>query len=274
MTSECIDSIIEKTHDLLFEIILIDNASTDGSKEFFSKDSRIRYFYQHSNCGFGIANNIGARYAIGKYLFFLNSDTLLLNNAIKFFIDYQSRCNQDIILGSYLLDRNHCVTHSYSNFLTPKQELFNMFYFPFKKRKEEHESRLNDINVDYITGADLFMSKEAFDKVRGFYPGFFMYFEETDMQYALKRMGYTRKIIQGPQIIHLEGGSSKMRGKRFVINNKKITILKSKILFFKRNFYGVWYWLYRIILPFYMLVFFVTKGDVGSKKKLFKIVFS
>ena len=66
MTNECISSIVEKTKDVSYEIILVDNASTDGSKEFFSRDKRITYIYNKENYGFGKANNIGAKVAKGN----------------------------------------------------------------------------------------------------------------------------------------------------------------------------------------------------------------
>ena len=90
MTGECIDSIIEHTRDVDYEIIVVDNASRDASKQTFSHDSRLTYIYNEENIGFGRANNIGAREAKGDYLFLLNSDTLLTNNAVKHFKDYMA----------------------------------------------------------------------------------------------------------------------------------------------------------------------------------------
>ena len=75
MTKECIDSVFERTFGLDFEIILVDNGSTDGSKSQFEKDSRITYVYSEFNLGFGCANNLGYKFAKGDYVFLLNSDT-------------------------------------------------------------------------------------------------------------------------------------------------------------------------------------------------------
>ena len=88
MTAECIDSVFEKTHGIDFEIILVDNASTDGSREHFAGDSRITYIYNDENLGFGRANNAGIERARGRYVFLLNSDTLLIGNAIKTLCDH------------------------------------------------------------------------------------------------------------------------------------------------------------------------------------------
>ena len=82
LTKNCIESIIAKTFGVEYEIILVDNASSDGSQEFFANDARIKFIEAGRNLGFGKANNLGVQQAKGDYIFFLNSDTLLLNNAI------------------------------------------------------------------------------------------------------------------------------------------------------------------------------------------------
>ena len=90
LTKACINSIIEKTAEVTYEIILVDNASTDGSVEMFSKDTNIRFLLQPQNLGFGKANNVGIQAAKGKYVFFLNSDTYLC----KFGHLFMQQCSQ------------------------------------------------------------------------------------------------------------------------------------------------------------------------------------
>ena len=85
LTRDCIDSIFRHTANVQFEVIVVDNASEDGSYDYFSKDRRIIYVYSQENMGFGRANNLGLEYASGEYIFLLNSDTYLKNNAIKIF---------------------------------------------------------------------------------------------------------------------------------------------------------------------------------------------
>ena len=102
ITASCIDSIYEKTSGLSFEVILVDNASTDGSKEKFEKDLRIKYIYLEKNGGFGYGNNRGMEIAKGDYFFLLNSDTLLVNNAIGEFFKYASTHVPKTIYGCYL----------------------------------------------------------------------------------------------------------------------------------------------------------------------------
>lgn len=87
-TSGCIDNIVEKTSGISYEIIVVDNASTDGSREFFCSDERVKYIYYEENLGFGRANNRGLEIASGRNILFLNPDTLLRNNAIEILSDY------------------------------------------------------------------------------------------------------------------------------------------------------------------------------------------
>ena len=83
ITENCIASIITQTKDVEYEIILVDNASVDGSKEYFKNRKEICYIYSNENLGFGKANNLGAEKAKGELLFLLNSDTILIENSIK-----------------------------------------------------------------------------------------------------------------------------------------------------------------------------------------------
>lgn len=216
VTLNCIDSIFRHTKKLDFEVIVVDNASTDGSAEVLSKDSRIRFVKSDVNRGFGNANNLGYQFASGKYIFLLNSDTLLLNNAIKFLYDaFETLPNGDVAcLGCILLAKNGMEKiHSYGEF----PSLSNMFLSLCRTylRLSQKKKRIGSVPfyVDYITGADLFIKKSLIDKLGFFDTDFFMYYEETELQYRYNKAGYKSMIIPtGPQIIHLEGGSSAVSG--------------------------------------------------------------
>ena len=125
MTKDCIDSVIEKTTDVEYEIILVDNASTDGSKEFFKNYRGISYIYNEKNLGFGAANNVGMSIARGENILCLNSDTIFINNALKYFVEYETEYNHNVVLGSWLLDQEKNITHSYGYFITPLKEIRN-----------------------------------------------------------------------------------------------------------------------------------------------------
>ena len=139
ITQNCINSIIKFTKDISFEIILVDNASNDESKSFFRSLDGIKFIESNDNLGFGRANNLGFSYSTGKYIYLLNSDTILLNNAVKEFYDFMESQPQSVsCLGSKLLSEDGISeNNSYGYFpsLTSLLKSLSSIYFPlfFKK---------------------------------------------------------------------------------------------------------------------------------------------
>lgn len=219
ITQKCVDSVFAQTVGVDFEVILVDNASTDGSKEQFEKDARIIYLYSEENLGFGKANNLGFGHAKGKYLFLLNSDTLLLNNAIKCFYDQMEQREETIAcMGCFLLNSHFKSGHSYGDFPTVWNELARRPLLRFISYLDGgFDSKpikiLDDDcwEVEYICGADLFLKKSIADSYGLFDPLFFMYYEDAEMQYRYKKNGFSNVIVRGPSIMHLEGGSQSRR---------------------------------------------------------------
>jgi len=215
LTKNCIDSIIKQTYGVSFEIIVVDNASTDGSKEILEKNPNIIYIYNNKNLGFGNANNIGFTKATGKYIFLLNSDTYLLNNAIYEFWKFaESSAKEIACIGSILYDSQLNINTSEVEFPTFKKILsaslnkFNIFSKkkePIKKYKENNFPQ----EVEAIIGADIFIKRSVIEELGLFDPNIFMYCEEIDLQKRYVNHGYRSVLINNPRIVHLEGQSSK-----------------------------------------------------------------
>ncbi len=99
--SACLNSIKEQTKEISYEVIVVDNDSKDNTKLMIENNYQwVKIIKSSVNLGFGRANNLGVSYARGKYLFFLNSDTVLINNAVYYFSNLQ----KSIISLSVLLD--------------------------------------------------------------------------------------------------------------------------------------------------------------------------
>ena len=204
LTSACIQSIIDHTDGLSYEIIVIDNASTNGSKKRFEIDTRIKYIYSDKNGGFGYGNNLGIAVAKGDYFFLLNSDTLLLNNAIGEFFKYAKSHNPKTIYGCYLQGDDGSYRSSF-------------FYFPaftiknFLKRivkPHNYQPDYTNREVECICGADMFIPRQAIEEAGVFDDNIFLYGEEGELQYRMMKKGYKRMLINLPKIVHLEGESS------------------------------------------------------------------
>ena len=105
LIKNCINSIYKHTKDVDFEIIVSDNGSVDGSVEMIKSEfPNVILIENNANLGFGAANNRGLKIAKGKYIFYLNSDTVLLNNAVKYFFDYWENALSRICVISRMRD--------------------------------------------------------------------------------------------------------------------------------------------------------------------------
>lgn len=255
LTIQCLHSIFEQTKDLVFEVLVVDNNSNDGTQyEIRESFPQVNLIENAENIGFGRANNIGIKYSKGKYLFFLNTDTLLLNNAVKIFFDFME--GHPLIafggIGSVLLDVKMNPTHSSDSFPNKwepiKSQLIGYFtkkYLPIQIQRElsRYTKDMSFIEVDYVTGADFFVLKSLIEEFEGFDSNFFMYFEESDLQNRMYAQGYRSFIINGPQIIHYQGSSDSKPG---FSPAKRTMNEKSMFYYFKKRTGMVGYSLFRV----------------------------
>ena len=258
LLADCLKSIYEQTKDIAFEVIVSDNGSTDGSIEMLKNDfPKVILIENNANLGFGTANNRGLAIAKGKYIFYLNSDTILLNNAVKIFFDYFEENGEKEklgALGTNLQDTDGNIVSSYGavcgefgsirELLNDRKNLLIGSYkaairhYIFRKNlrlvtKSNHISKYTGI-VGYVIGADLFMKNNNFAR---FDENIFLYYEETDLQYKLTKEGLNCVLIDNPKIIHLEGGSEKKPAFEVIdlASFAKLNLFKSCIYFFKKN---------------------------------------
>ncbi|MCQ2170403.1 MAG: glycosyltransferase family 2 protein [Bacteroidales bacterium] len=243
MTLECIDSIFERTSGVEFEVIVVDNASKDDSASLLAADRRIKFIEAGENIGFGMANNLALKSARGEYVLLLNSDTLLLGNAVFEMWDYMKKSKLEIgALGTVLLDKDGNDSFSSAYFHNPWKILWMVFsqhcaHLVGKKLPYQMPSITYDVvpeegffDVDFVAGADLMARKDTFEKYGEFDPEFFLYYEETELQFRWKKAGLRNIIIPIRHICHLEGGTT---GSPQSDWRKKIQYLSERIYFRK-----------------------------------------
>jgi len=282
LTLNCVKSLYDKIDNISFEVIVVDNASNESPlKSIQKKFPKVKVVESKENLGFGKANNLGAKEAIGKYLLFLNSDTLFLNNAITYFLSFATH-NTHLKLGaigSILLDQQLKPTHSSNCFPSKRNVLKIIFAGYFDKnafsRNLQEKEKLMSVDeeyfcVDYVTGADLFIEKELFLKIEGFDKDYFMYYEETDLQMRLKKLGYRSVVIKGPKIIHLEGGSFTQP---IYSVDKRIIVTKSMFTYFKKYSNFLSYKTFRILYFILRLpILFDQRISLKDKVKYFSFL--
>lgn len=226
MVIDCIQSIFEKTNRFSCEIIVVDNASGDGSVEMLREafGSRITVIASETNLGFGKANNLGARYAAGEYVFLLNPDTILINDAIGILVDYLKEHPDAGVAGGNLYAPDMTPTPSFCrefDDLNRERRNASWYHLIGSKISTKLKARLNihtpmkefnftetEADVAYIFGADMMIPKRVFDEVGGFDPDFFMYAEEEEMTWRITQKGYRVVSVPQAKIIHLEGATT------------------------------------------------------------------
>lgn len=247
LISQCIKTVKDKTNDLKYEIIIVDNGSDSTGKALLDslRNKETKVINAKDNLGFGKANNLGAEYAKGKYLFLLNPDTELMNDAIHTLFSYMET-NQDTIgvCGGNLYGPNGEPTPSFCrDFDTLEKEKDSSKWSSIIMKKvkdmQNHNKHLgtDEFNyteepqeVAYIFGADMFMRKELFVTVGGFDRNFFMYAEEAELQKRISDLGYKIMCIPQARIIHLEGATSKSSPRQFSMR------MKGKMTYFDKCF--------------------------------------
>lgn len=231
----CLSSIYEKTSRITFEVLVIDNASTDGSCAMVRANfPAVILVANETNLGFGKANNLGAHKARGNYLFFLNSDTILLNNAAYFLCNFLYIHPEIAICGGnlYTEDLKPAISFSQSmpGLYTDIDYFFGRFFSRLKYGRNLNFNFTNkDIRVNgYISGADLMINRQVFLKNKGFDPDFFLYFEETELTHRIRKGGYAVYSIPKARIIHLEGASETTK------KSTAMNTFKSKMIYYRK----------------------------------------
>ncbi len=271
----CLKSIEKFTSGISYEIIVVDNNSTTGDiDEILENHDKIRLIKNKVNKGFGAANNQGAEVSKGKYVLFLNNDTILFENSIKKVFDFAVSLKGNELIGCKLLNEDKSVQKSVYDF----PNLLNVFtsnfflYLLFPKSKYFNKYHLmnkginNITEVDVVTGAFIFISRNSYEELAGFDERFFFYMDDTDLCYRHKKNN--NKVIYFPEtsIIHLKGKS--VKGESW-FKNKHQSI--STIKFFQKHFFGLEYLLMLFIHFLGILLripLFILGGMFTFNKKL------
>lgn len=261
LTLACIKSVYEKTQNLSYEILVVDNNSSDGSVEAIEESfPEVRVIKSNENLGFGKANNLGIGLSQSKYVFLLNPDTVLKNNAVKILYDFMENHPEAGAAGGMLYDDEGKRTFSFGRLPLLKEKI-QLIMLPHIFLSKEIRGKINydDVNeiseAGYISGADLMIRREVLNKTGCFDNDFFMYYEETELQFRIKKAGYKIFIVPAAEIIHLEGKSS---------NNKlrREQSYKSEYLYYKKCYNLSKFSPFKIIFFIYLFPRFFSKPDM------------
>lgn len=240
----CLRSTLEEQQSdasprLACEVIVVDNASTDGSADMVRQEfPAVRLIANADNVGFTRGNNQGIVASDGRHVLLLNPDTEVLDGALGEMVDYMEHSPEVGALGPKLLYPDGRVQSSRRRFPDLRTALVeSTFLQPWfsgsdvLKRYYVLDRGDDEIQVvDWLVGACLMMRRAAVDEVGLLDERFFMYSEELDWCYRAKKKGWKIVYLPTARVIHHEGKSSEQ-----VLPVRHIHFQRSKVLFFEKH---------------------------------------
>lgn len=241
MTLACIRSVFEQTTRTPFEIIVLDNASTDGSADALEQEfgSRLTLIRSLDNLGFAGGNNAAAEHASGEYLLLLNPDTVVLDGAIDTVMDFaEARPGAGIWGGRTVFadgSLNPASCWSRQTLWSLASQALGLSSVLRKSSLFNPEAmggwdRSGERSVDIVSGCFLLIRRELWDTLGGFHPDFFMYGEEADLCLRARSLGARPMVTADATIIHHGGASETVRA------DKLSRLLAAKTLLIDRHF--------------------------------------
>jgi len=218
LIEECLVSVKKATAGIDHEIIVVDNNSTDGSKDDLpAKFNSVKFIFNKENTGFAKACNKGFKNSSGKYILFLNPDTLLSDTCLRDCISFFETHPDAGAVGVRMTDgKQKFLKESKRGEPTPVASFYRLFGFAslfsgskiFAKYYQGHLPEKEDNAVEILSGAFMMVRREVFEKVNGFDEDFFMYGEDIDLSIRILRSGYRNYYLGTITITHLKGGST------------------------------------------------------------------
>ena len=215
-TKGCIEAIYENTHVADFEIIVVDNASTDGSAEYLAelrhKKDNVIVVSNKENAGFAGANNQAAKIANSKYLVFLNNDTEVQPDWLKAMLNIVENDNEVGIVGSKLLYPDNTIQHAGVWILDHRPSGDPLLAMnAYVNQAQDFAPANQSMTYQAVTAACMLVSKDRFLQLGGFDEGFWNGYEDVDLCFRFAEQGL--KIVYQPQsvVIHHESKSGQER---------------------------------------------------------------
>ncbi|MEQ1798160.1 MAG: glycosyltransferase [Lacibacter sp.] len=230
---QCLLSVQKAVDGMQAEVFVVDNASSDGSKEYLEpKFNTVQFIWNGENLGFGKACNQALKLATGDFILFLNPDTIVAEDCFSACISFLDKTADAGALGIRMLDgRGKFLPESKRSFpspltsfyklsglsaLFPKSKTFSRYHLSYLDEYKNHE-------VDVLAGAFMMIKKEVLEKTGGFDEAFFMYGEDVDLSYRIQQAAcaptggtYKNYYFSDRSILHFKGESTKKGSVNYV----------------------------------------------------------
>ena len=256
-----------------YEVIVIDNNSPDRSIESLAIEfPKYRFEFLNSNFGFGHGNNVGTKFAVGKYILLLNPDTYLYEDTLSKLFYFAEAHPNFAVIGTRLIFPDGKFQVSYARYPNVKQELLNAVGLigialttlyrikDFLYRGREY------YEVDFVFGSCMFIRKDVFESVNGFDESYFLFTEETDLCYRIKNHCRYKVIFwKGTSLVH-----SKSLVTGLNMPERIRLSYKSKLIFFKKHYSKFYLSILRYVVTLVFLLKHLTLFRKGKHRQEYK----
>lgn len=232
----CLESVRRALGGLDVEVIVVDNASWDGSAEMVAERfPEATLIPNRGNVGFGRANNQAFARAHGRYVLMLNPDTELCADALGRLVDFADAHPRAGAVGARLMNPDGSLQHSAFRFPDLGQALFGFFDVvpldaPINGRHPPARYE-RPFRAEHLLGACLLLRREALEDVGTFDPRYFMYFEETDLCARLRRAGWENLYTPAARVIHIGAASTSAVRERM-----SVEFHRSQAYFYRKHY--------------------------------------
>jgi len=232
----CLESVFADSKGLDLEVIVVDNASADGSAEMVaSRFPDIRLIANCENVGFGQANNQAFELASGRFVLMLNPDTVVRPGSLRDLVRFGDAHPEAGVVGARLEEEDGTFQHSAFRFPDWKQALFGFFdVVPLDSAvngRYHPDQFARWFAAEHLLGACLLLRREALEQVGPLDPAYFMYFEETDLCMRLRQSGWQNLFTPAATIVHVRAASTSTVSERM-----SVEFHRSQALFYRRHY--------------------------------------
>jgi GT2 family glycosyltransferase len=249
---KCLESVYRHTKELSFEVIVVDNASThDSLLEFQREFPTARVIQSATNVGFAAANNAGFRVSRGKFILLLNPDTELIESSINILVKHISQLPDAGVVGCKLLNSDRSIQiSSIQKSPTVLNQVIDVEYLRLRwphcwlwRIGPLFATDISVAEVDVIPGACMLLRRDVFERVGMLTEDYFMYAEDLDLNYKLRRAGLKSYYVGETAIIHHGGRSSARQSVSFWSRLMQCRAMKR---YFRKTRGVAYQWLYQV----------------------------
>jgi len=244
----CLESVYQNPPNVSYEVWVVDNASEDASVDMIKESfPQVHLIENTQNIGFAGANNQAIEQSSSRYVLLLNSDTLVYPGTFDHLVSFLESHEHVGATGSRYFNPDGSLQMSCYPFPSISREFWRLLKLDFVSPYGTYSMSTWPIDqarsVDVLQGASLLVRREIIDSIGLLDNSYFMYSEEVDFCYRLKKAGWDLYWVPQSTILHYGGQSTKQMSKRMFIQ-----LYQSKLQFFQKHYGSLKTWIYKLIL--------------------------